>query len=838
MRTAALAVAALLSAAPLAAAADPAPAGARFYETDVKPLLQAHCLKCHGADEKKIRGGLNLTSRAAVLTGGDTGPAVALGKPAESLLLKAVHYKNEDSNQNMPPAGKLPDAAVATLARWVEIGMPYDGAGSADTAPVEVKPKGADPNYWAYKPVKDSPVPAVKNPGWAKTPVDAFVLSKLDAKGLAPNGPADRVALARRATYDLTGLPPTPAEVDAFAADKSANAFEKLVDRLLASPHYGEKWGRHWLDLVRYAETNGYERDGAKPHAWRFRDYVIDSFNKDKPYTQFLREQVSGDEMPGDNRDAIIATGFYRLGVWDDEPADPQQALYDSYDDLVSVIGQGVLGMTLNCARCHDHKGDFFPASDYYKMVALVRDVGLYSGDRDGRGSGNVTDITSAAARKQYEPALKKHDAELAALAAAMKPIEDWAIKKMPPKDQLAVEDGHRAEVLPKVPTFIDDAAEKKRYLKLRGEFAKLKSAPKPHQELALSVNNAKAEVADTHVLIRGSHAAKGKRVQPGFPDVFGVPDPVMPALPGGVKSSGRRTALADWLTSDKNPMTARVMVNRVWQHHFGRGIVPTPNDFGKFGEQPTHPELLDYLAARFMRDGWTLKSLHKLILMSAVYQQSAAATEQGMKLDPANTLRWRFDMRRLGAEEVRDSILTVSGALDRTAGGPSVYPKIPDAVLAGQSVPGNGWHVKKGGGYDPARPEQGNRRSVYVHVKRSLQVPILATHDQADTDSSCPVRYTTTVPTQALGLLNGEFANEQAVQFAKRLSADAPGSLEAQVALAVRLTAGRVPTPAEVAKDVKFIHDMRAKHGLNDPQALARYALLMLNSNEFVYVD
>ena len=839
MRAAPLAAAvfALAASRPAGAADAPAftPGQVAFYETEVKPVLQAHCLKCHGADAKKIRGGFNLTSRAAVVAGGDTGPAVDLKTPAASLLLKAIHYKNEESQANMPPAGKLPDAQIAVLTKWVEAGLPFPAGG--EVAAGEAKPKGADKSYWAYRPVADPAPPVVKNTAWVKTPVDAFILAKLEAKGLMPNGPAERVALIRRVTYDLTGLPPASAEVDAFAADKSANAFEKLVDRLLASPAYGEKWGRHWLDIVRFAESNGYERDGPKPFAWRYRDYVIQSFNADKPYNQFLREQIAGDEMPGEDRDAIIATGFYRLGIWDDEPADPDLALYDGFDDLVTVIGQGVLGMTLNCARCHDHKGDFFPQSDYYRLVAMVRDVGPYTGRRTSRGPQSITDITPAAVRKQYEPALKLHEAEIEKVAAQMAVIEDAAIKRMPPKDQLAVQDGKREQTVRLVPAYLD-GAKKTKYLKLKAEYAKLKYKPLPHQDWALSVHKPQARVDDTHVLIRGNVGSKGKLVRPGFPEVFGVPDPVLPDPTPGTPSSGRRTALANFLTDPKNPLTARVIVNRVWQYHFGRAIVPTPNDFGKFGEKPTHPELLDHLATRFVQGGWRFKLFHKMLLMSSVYQQSAQATESGMKLDPANALRWRADMRRLSAEEVRDTILTASGQLDRTVGGPSVYPKIPQAVLNGQSVPGDNWLKTKGGGYDPAHPERGNRRSVYVTVKRSLQVPILATHDQADTDSSCPVRYTTTVPTQALGLLNGEFANEQAVAFAERLQADAPAGLDAQVTLALRLTTGRTPAAGEVAKDVAFVKDMQSKHGLDAEMALARYALAVLNTNEFVYLD
>ena len=816
-----------------ATAADPAPKPEHvaFYEKEVLPVLKANCLKCHGDDPKKLKAGFALTSRAAILQGGETGPAAQLGKVEESLIVKAVRYKHEESTYHMPPAGKLPDAQIEVIVKWVTLGLPFPGEVGTD-AVVAVKPKGADKNYWAFKaPVKPA-TPAVKNAAWVKTPIDAFVLSKLEAKGLTPVAPAEARALVRRMTYDLTGLPPTPTEVAEFEVAAGRNresAVAQLIEKLLASPAYGEKWGRNWLDVVRFAETNGYERDGAKPFAYRYRDYVIRSLNADKPYDRFLKEQLAGDEMPrGDDADPVIATGFYRLGVWDDEPADKPLAMYDGLDDLVTTVGQGMLGMSLNCARCHDHKGDFFPQEDYYKLVAFFRDIGPIDGNRDPNSSTNVSDVSPRDRRKVYEAELKERSVKMDALKEKMRPIEDAAIKKLAPKDQLAVQDGHRDEIVRKVPGVLtgDDKAA---YLKLRGELEGLKKLPEADRVLALSVNHPNANPPETNLLIRGNPGSKGKVVAAGFPEVFGQPDPKVKPADG---KAGRRTALAEWVASPTNPMTARVMMNRLWHNHFGKGIVPTPNDFGKFGEKPTNPELLDYLATEFVARGWSLKAMHRLILSSSVYQLSSTGSVENLKADPANTLRWRFDMRRLSSEEVRDSILTVSGKLDRTMYGPSVFPKIPADVLAGQSVPGQGWH------FDAGNPDASNRRSIYVHVKRNLQVPILAIHDQADPDTTCPVRYTTTVPTQALGLLNGEFANEQAATFAKHMASEAPGDLAKQVTAALRLTAGRPPTAAEVARDVDFVRTLQKKHALDDATALTRYALLLLNTNEFVYVD
>jgi hypothetical protein len=798
-----------------------------FFEKEVAPVLQQHCVKCHGG-EKKVRGNLRLTAREHVLKGGDLGPAFDPDRPDDSNLLKAINWKD---GLEMPPKGKLPAKEIETLTRWVKIDLPWT-PGKAEV--VKDAPKGGvvteeAKNYWCYKPVKRPDVPAVKDRGWVRNPIDAFLLAKIEAKGLAPAGPADRVALVRRAYYDLTGLPPAPEQVDAFVNDPSPDAWERLIDRLLDSPQYGEKWGRHWLDVVRYAETNGYERDGPKPFAWRFRDYVIKSFNDDKPFDQFVREQLAGDEMPGHHPDAVIATGFYRLGLWDDEPADPKHARFDELDDFVTTVGQGFLGMSLNCARCHEHKRDPIPQADYYRLLAFFADVPRYDNNQDTRSAVALTDITPPDRRAGYEPDLQEREARKAELIALTAKIEDEAIRKMPAEDQRAAEGPDRPQVLRKMKSFLTPEQQTE-YAKLRQELAALRKAPPVGQELALSVNHCPLNPPDTFVMVRGSPHNPGAKVEPGFPAVLGFPPPTLPKPDKGAKSSGRRTALANWIASAENPLTARVFVNRLWQHHFGRGIVPTPNDFGKLGEPPTHPELLDWLADEFVKGGWCVKRMHRLIMTSSAYRMSSKANEPGLRLDPANTLFWRFNMRRLTAEEVRDSILAASGRLNLKAGGPSVFPKMPREVLHSQSMPGHGW--------GDSTPEEAARRSVYVFVKRSLLVPILAQHDQADTDSSCPVRYTTTVPTQALGMLNGEFTNEQAAAFAERLRKEVRGDLAAQVRRAIRLTTGRQPAGDEVKKDVAFIRDMQAKHGLTEPAALKEYCLLALNTNEFIYLD
>ncbi len=715
----------------------------RFYETQVRPILETRCIKCHGGGGK-VKGGLRLDSRAAVVKGGELGSAVTPDQPDQSLMLQAIRYEDLE----MPPGGKLPAGEQEILTRWVKEGLPWGasqpaatdaGPARARTGPSAPSAIAAARREWSHQPVVRPPVPRVKDGRWVRNPIDAFLLARLEAERLRPAPEADRVTLIRRLSYDFTGLPPTPEDVDAFLADRAAGAYERLVNRLLASPRYGEHWARHWLDLVRYGETNGYERDSAKPFAWRYRDYVIDAFNRDKPFDRFVREQLAGDESSPGSVEALIATGFYRLGIWDDEPADRPLARYDVLDGVVSTTGQVFLGMTVNCARCHDHKVDPVPQADYYRLLAFFNDVT----DQDGK---NLRKVETAA-------------------GAGSGPAG-------------------RIEVM--------CVAERKR--------------------------------GPAHVLLRGNPAALGTEVGPGVPEVLGGGSATFS------RDRGKRGALADWLTDPHNPRTARVLANRLWQYHFGRGIVPTPNDFGKLGEPATHPELLDWLAAETVAGGWRLKPIHRLIVLSATYRMSSRATPAELAADPSDRWFWRFPMRRLAAEEVRDAILAVSGELRLKAGGPSVYPPIPQEVLAGQSVPGQGWHVSP--------PDEAARRSIYVHVKRSLLVPILATHDAADTDSSCPVRYTTTVPTQSLGLLNGAFANEQAAHLADRLRREAPGDPTAQVRRALRLTTAREPDPAEVRRDVDFIRSLEDRAGLDDRAALTQYALLVLNANAFLYLD
>ena len=792
------------------------PEDARFFETKVQPVLQAHCIECHGG--AKVKSGLRLTSRADVLKGGERGPAVSLKDRKKSLLLQAVNHEDE---LEMPPKGKLSPSQIEILSRWVEMGVPW-----SDKVPT-LKSLGPPPvddqarNFWSFRPVSRPGIPVVKNGDRVRTPIDAFVLAKLEAAGLRPAAPASKTALVRRLTYDLTGLPPTSAEVDAFLSDGSTGAYEKAVDRILASPHYGEHWGRHWLDLVRYAETNSFEVDGAKPSVWRYRDYVIQSLNDDKPYDRFVREQLAGDELEPLTAEGLIATGFYRLGPWDPGAPDRLQATYDELDDIVATTGQVFLGLTVNCARCHDHKNDPFPTADYYRLLSFFHNIRRY-GQR-----GSTRPLPNAGGTEQNSDG--GYGTKLAALKRETKKIEDALLPHLEggERDDFGYEPNRPAIVRNHVPRHVaqDDFD---RYQSVTREILALERT----RPQALCVSESGPRPPETYVLLRGNPRAKGDRVEPAFPSVLSSTLPVPPNPGPGATTSGRRRVLADWIARADNPLTARVMVNRIWQHHFGRGIVRTPNDFGYRGAPPTHPDLLDWLASELVARGWSLKAMHRLIVNSSVYMMSSRPDSvAALARDPENELFWRFDPRRLSAEEVRDSVLAVSGNLsDATMGGPSVYPLIQREVLSGQSRPGLGW--------GRSSPEEQARRSVYVHVKRSLLVPLLAAFDAADTDSSCPVRFSTTQPTQALGMLNGEFLQEQARIFADQVWLAAGDDAAAQARLALRRVVQREPSSMEVERGVEFMRRLQEKHKLAPREALRGFCLLALNLNELVYLE
>jgi Protein of unknown function (DUF1549)/Protein of unknown function (DUF1553)/Planctomycete cytochrome C len=810
---------------------EPKPEDVAFYEKEVVPILQAHCLNCHGG-QAKIKGGLRLTGRADMLKGGDTGPAVNLEKPAESLILKAINQVDDDLK--MPPKGKLPPAQIEVLTKWVNRGLPF----AATKAAVRHGPPPVDDEarkFWAFRPVMRPSVPEIGAPAGAshpqfeiRNPIDAFVLAKLQTANLNPALPADKGTLLRRAYYSVTGLPPSPAEVDAFLADTSLDAYEKIVDRLLDSRHYGEHWGRHWLDIVRYAESNSYERDGAKPHAWKYRDYVIKSFNADKPYDRFIKEQLAGDEMNPATPESLIATGFYRLGLWDDEPVDAEAAYFDGLDDIVSTTGQAFLGLTVGCARCHDHKIDPFPQADYYRLLAFFHGIRHYG----VRSPESVVEASVAVvgAKPDMAEAVAAHQKKVADVESRIRLIESGVFSKLVGGERDDFD--HEMNKLPIMRKHIGDAITQEQldqYLALRRERSRLRRSAPPAMDEALVVKESGPKPRDTFVMIRGNAHSRGAKVEPGFPTV--LPTLKVPPATPREKTSGQRTVLADWIADPANTLTARVMVNRIWQYDFGRGIVRSTSNFGYQGNPPTHPELLDWLASEFVSHGWSIKHIQRLILTSSAFRMSGRFDRSAAAKDPENDLLWRFDSHRLTAEEIRDSILAVSGNLNlKKIDGPSVYPVIPKEVLAGQSRPGDGW--------GRSSPEDAAARSVFVFIKRSLAVPLLAVFDSPDPDAPCPVRFTTTQPTQALGMINSEFVNQQAKLFADAVTKEAGNDVAAKVWLILRRVTQRSPTNAEIERGVKFIATSQNEDQLSADEALRRFCLLALNLNEFVMID
>jgi hypothetical protein len=722
--------------------------------------------------------------------------------------------------------------------------------------------------YWSLKKIEPVDPPAVRNRLSVRTPVDAFVLAQLEAKRLRPAPRADRVTLLRRAYLDLIGLPPTPAEVTAFLADRSPKAFSHVIDRLLASPHYGERWGRHWLDLARYAESEGFKADETRPNAWRYRDYVIGAFNADKPYDRFVREQIAGDELWPDDPGARVATAFNRQYPDESNARNLIQRRQEILNDVTDTVGSVFLGLTYGCARCHDHKFDTILQKDYYRLQAFFANM---------RAADDIVlvppdEATTYRVRlAAWEEATKTIRARLEALEAPKRQeLIDDLVKKYPDEIQRAIERSP-AERTPiewqmyyKAHAYLDPgshayvASSKTVGAALRGEAKKEWDALKTRLDafaalhpgelpIGTGIADAGRSAPATHVLRAGLYDAPLAEVQPGFLTILD-PAPARITPPERGESTGRRTALANWIAAQDNPLTARVMVNRIWHYHFGRGLVATPSNFGHAGDPPTHPHLLDYLAARFVRDGWSIKAMHRLIMNSSVYQQAStiprADAEAAAAIDSANALLWRFPRQRLEGEIIRDAALAVSGQLNTKVGGPSVFPELPP----GMETRG-GWKVSS----DPADRD---RRSVYVFVRRNTRYPMFESFDMPDTHESCPRRDVTTTPLQALTLLNSTVVLEWAQAFAGRVLQAAGADHEAQVTTAYRLAYSRRPTPADwkIARDFfrrhREIVAERAAAGARlavppslpggvqpvDAATLVDFCHMLINSNEFVY--
>ncbi len=989
-------------------ATDPTREELDFFENDIRPLLAKHCYSCHG-NNGKHEGELRVNGRAAILQGGASGPAVVLGKPKESLLIEAVHYRD----LQMPPNGKLPDTEIAKLVKWVELGLPWPKEENPD-APVEETGKNFSINptqrdHWAFRPIVAPAVPVVDDPDWSGDAIDRFLYAAMRQQDLKPNGLADRAMLLRRVTYDLTGLPPSPEELQQFLASDHTSAWEKVIDRLLASPHYGERWGRHWLDVVRYADTAGDASDYPLPDAYKYRNYVIQSIAEDKPYDQFLREQYAGDllakDAPPEKYEELTTATTYlalarRFGYNDTNFA----YFHLTIHDLIDNMGQSVLGLSIGCARCHDHKFEPVSASDYYALYGIFSSTKFtFAGAEEVRYPKDLVPlvpVAEAARRKaarddevaqidrslqekslpalnlegSFEvgrtlPPLWKSDTVATLVATSQSPFQNvlpagsqvvelpnvagnlgfrrpmplqtpqtleilhvnldfrnvsvaaggdgryricldnqsnfspavelfvnggaiaardgdgwrelaplevgtwynlqfavnwqaktfsgtishetrsWTFADIPlnpswdgTADSLVI-DGHGTDITQVRPgrqfdniavgtvpfpaadqvTGVTLAAMQEQLTGLRAEYEQVK---KRKETLVAEILYPTAYAvsdgvpANARLQFRGEPTRLGDEVSRGFLEILGGEK-----LSPDVKESGRRQ-LAQWLTSPDNPLTARVMVNRVWLHHFGRGIVPTPNDFGVRGEPPTHPELLDYLAMGFMKNGWSLKALHREILLSRAYQLSSSADSVSRQTDPTNRWLWRFQRRRLQAEELRDSLLLMSGDLDLTPGGPHPFPPIPS------------WGFSQHNPFDVNYDSR--KRSLYLMTQRIKRNPFLALFDGADPNSSTGKRESTTTPSQALFLMNDPFVHQQTIKMAQGLLEKNLDQIECLKQLLI-IAYSRPATEFELSNARKFLDRYGAELPAGSDRnalSLAAYARAMLSSNEFLFVD
>ncbi|WP_425616882.1 PSD1 and planctomycete cytochrome C domain-containing protein [Anatilimnocola sp. NA78] len=831
-----LAVCLLAGAGSQAFAADkaPTPEQLKFFEEKVRPVLAQNCFKCHG--EEKQKGDLRLDLHQAMLTGGESGPAIVPGKPEESLLLDAVKYESLE----MPPDGKLSESEIEILTQWVKIGAPWPkehGGAGPGLRKVKDKITAADREYWAFQPVRRAPVPAIENDHWSRGVIDRFLLARMQTEKLQPAPEAERSTLIRRLSFDLTGLPPTKTEIEAFLADQSPDAYERLVERLLAKPQHGEQWSRHWLDLVRYAESDGYKQDDYRPDAWRYRDYVIRSLNQDKPYPQFIREQLAGDEMPPSSNpqesiDAVVATGYLRLGIYEYNQRDVKGQWSVILNDITDVTADVFMGMGMSCARCHDHKFDPILQKDYFALQAFFAPIMPH----------DDTPVATPSELTAYQQKMTDWKAKAADILAELAELEKQPLKNAAhsqlnrfPDDVVPIlVDKTDEERTPYEKQIFALAFRQAKADQDKLDFTKKLTGEKKERWVALKEqlkeHNAELPVPPPTAMTVtdvGPQAppvmVPGKprlgEVLPAIPTVLCTPPadgeatetpvslPMPPAvLPENSLSTGRRTALANWLGDEANPLTPRVLANRLWQHHFGKGLCEAPSDFGRLGQPPSHPELLDYLAKDFVEKGWNWKQLHRQIVTSAAYRQQSfgPATADSVRIDPANRLLARMPVRRLSAEQIRDSSLAVAGELSLTIGGPAV-----DATKA--------------------------RRSVYVKVKRNVRDPLLDVFDVADGLSTMPTRNVTTTPIQALLMINGPFMIAKAKAASTVVKSQGKLGPEEQVQNLYLQMLGRRPSDSEQAAAISFLREPSED---KTERTLADLAHVLLNSNEFVYVD
>lgn len=772
-----------------------------FFERRIRPILAVHCFECHRAGAKKLGGNLLLDSRAGIMQGGETGPVITPGDPEASLLIHAVRHT--DPQLTMPPDDKLPPEAIADLEQWVRMGAPDPR--TKDTVATLLQKEAIDweaaREWWSFRPVRDPAPPAVSGSEWPANDIDRFILARLEKEGISPASDAEKRALIRRATFDLIGLPPTPREVMLFLADESSDAFGAVVERLLASPHYGERWGRHWLDVVRYADTAGDNSDFPIPQMHRYRDWVIRAFNRDLPYDQFVREQLAGDLLPGeslqDTHDRLIATGYIanarRFGS---RVEDYPQHL--TIEDTIDNLGRSFLGLTVGCARCHDHKFDPVTSADYYALYGIFASTrypwpGIELDKRQ-------RDLVPLVAQDEFERLRNEHDEKKSRLERDVEELKESLKNTAETERKMQEQQLEKAELALK--NFIEAG---------------------PPYELAYAVAET-GRAGDEAIQIQGDPAKPGKVVSRRFLEVLGGQQ-----LPSDNNSSGR-LQLAEWIVASDNPLTARVMVNRIWQHHFGKGLVPTPNDFGKQGKPPTHPELLDWLATRFVESGWSIKEMHRLIMLSRSYRLAGTPGTEIFAHDAENHLLSAFPRRRLDAEAIRDTLLVLGGNLNTSAPGAHPFP------------PQSDWNFTQ---HNPFKAVYETRhRSVYLMTQRIQRHPYLAIFDGADPSASTPARTTSTTPLQALFLLNDPFVHKQAKLFAERIrgaSEDDAGRLE----FAYLSALGRLPQSEEIARSRQFLTTVRgtlreAGGTTDELEAAAWEAIVrvLFRLNEFVYVD
>jgi hypothetical protein len=744
------------------------------------------------------------------------------------------------------------------VANWIAI-LGYTAFFALRTT-AEEPPAPKPEKSWAFRtPTRPTP-PAVQNAAWVRTPLDRFVVAKLEEAGLKPAAEADRATLIRRLSFDLIGLPPTPEEVEAFVNDRAPDAYERLVDRLLASPRHGERWALFWLDLVRFAESDGFKSDDPRPAAWRYRDYVIRSFNRDRPYDRFLREQLAGDELYPEDADALIATGFHRHYPDEYNAVDLEKRRQDILNDMTDTTGQVVLGLTLGCARCHDHKFDPIAQTDYYRIQAFFAafrpaemPVGNHAEVERYQRQLHAWEEKTADVRRRMAELEAPFKEQFLTKRKARFPKEYQEMYELPAEKRTPLQEQIAAMVAKQVEIGGDDVAKSmkpevrqqwKELGKQMAEFAR----EKPRLGTAMTMTDVGSMAPPTFLLKRGDWRQPGQEIAPGYLSAIDDREAAIPASPNS-RTTGRRAALAQWLTRPENPLTARVMVNRLWQHHFGKGLVATPSDFGAQGDPPSHPELLDWLAATFVEQGWSLKAMHRLLVMSATYRQSSSHPEASVGSDPENRLWWRMERRRLEGETLRDALLAVSGLLNLKEGGPSVYPELPGEL--GGMKKSTAWPVSPDS-------EARNRRSVYVFVKRNQRYPLFSVFDAPDSNETCARRHLSTSAPQALALLNDRTSLEQARAFAGRVLREAGSAPDKVAERAFRLALGRSPDAGErqairtfLDREVPQLRERLAgKHPPPAPvpvpadvdtayaAAVVDVCHALLNVNEFLYVD